>query len=202
MNKTIDSLISSSMRLRPRDRTPGKGSTMPAPWSPNSGQDARLASAFEPQDDRRAGPRYTIRVRSVQTFPKKARPDSISHDRNIANARVRTPPTLTVARFVAAKKAPEWQHHDFPSLFWVKKKKKKTASTCYPNNHDVKVPPARHNRCPTPEFNTHTHTTNYSIKVKGRGGKGKKTYFLPPSKPSPPLLFLLFFENSHIQRLA
>lgn len=125
MNKTIDSLISSSMRLRPRDRTPGKGSTMPAPWSPNSGQDARLASAFEPQDDRRAGPRYTIRVRSVQTFPKKARPDSISHDRNIANARVRTPPTLTVARFVAAKKAPEWQHHDFPSLFWVKKKKKK-----------------------------------------------------------------------------
>lgn len=128
MYKPVYSLISSTMWLRPRDRTPGKGSTLPAPWSFNSGQDARIASAFEPQGDRRAGSRDTISGSSVQTFPKKTRPDAISHDRNIANARVRTLPTLTVARFVAVtkkKKAPEWQHHDFPSLFWVKKKKKK-----------------------------------------------------------------------------
>lgn len=137
------------------------------------------------------------RRKQCANFSKKTRPDAISHDRNISNARVRTLPTLTVARFVAAKKKRPNGNIRVSRLYSGFKKKKNTQHLLSKQPRCQSSTSEEHNRCPTPEFTT--HTTNYSIKVKGRGGKGKKKLtFFPPSKPSPPLLFRLFFrKQSH-----
>lgn len=161
---------------------------MPALWSHNTGQDAHLASLFEPWSD--TDPVHECK-KSVN-FTKKTSPDAIPHDWNIADARVRTPPTLTVARFVVAKKRPRGN-----ITIFILGLKKKTPSTCYPNNHDVKVPPARQTIDVRPLNLTHTHTTNYSIKVKGRGGKGKNLLSSPSKAVTSAPLSALFRKQSH-----
>lgn len=177
-----------------------KGSTVPAPWSHDTGQAAHLAPVFEPPSHRRSGPR----TRPVQEACKPFQKDRSGRDRPRREHRGRRRENASDRDSRSARcsqKAAERRRRDLASLLelFYKKKKTKTASTCYSNSHDVKVPPARQT-IDVRALNL-THTTNYSIKVKGRGGKGK-TYFLPPPKRHLRSSFCSFLENSHIQRLA
>lgn len=124
-------------------------------------------------------------------FTKKTSPDAIPHDWNIADARVRTPPTLTVARFVVAKKRPRGNI----TIFILGLKKKNTQHLLSKQPRCQSSASEADNRCPTPEFNT--HTTNYSIKVKGRGGKGKNLLSSPSKAVTSAPLSALFRKQSH-----
>lgn len=165
---------------------------MPALWSHNTGQDVRLASVFEPWSDLiLAGVRDQC-TKSGNFTKKKTSPDAIPHDWNIADARVRTPPTLTVARFVGAKKRPRG---NITIFILGLKKKKNTQHLLSKQPRCQSSASEADNRCPTPEFNT--HTTNYSIKVKGRGGKGKNLLSSPSKAVTTAPRFALFRKQSH-----
>lgn len=126
---------------------------MPALWSHNTGQGARLASQFEPWSD--TDPVHG--TRSLQEECKLYKKDKSGRDTPRLEHRGRTrenasdPDSRSVC---CSQKAPERQHHDLYSGF-----KKKTPSTCYPNNHDVKVPPARQTIDVRPLNLTHTPQT-------------------------------------------
>lgn len=157
MNISVYSLISSSTRLGPRDRTPGKGRTMPAPWSLNSGQNARIASVFEPQGDGRAGAALHDRRKKCANFSKK-RTSGRDSPRPEYRERTRENASDPDSRsFDCSQKSARAATSRFP-VFILSLKKKKHQHLLSKQPRCQSSTSEAHNRCPTPEFNTHTHT--------------------------------------------
>lgn len=157
MDKSVDSLISSSTRLGPRDRTPGEGSTMPAPWSLNSGQNAGLASVFEPQGDRRAETAVYDRRKKCANFSKK-RTSGRDIPRPEYRERTRENASDPDSRsFGCSQKSARVATSRFP-VFILGLKKKKHQHLLSKQPRCQSSTSEAHNRCPTPEFNTHTHS--------------------------------------------
>lgn len=80
----------------------------------------------------------------------------------------------------------------YPPLFWTKNTQHLLSKQprCQRSTSEID------NRYPTPKFNTHTQ--NYSIKVKGRGGKGKNLLSSPSKAVTSASLFALgFIKQSH-----
>lgn len=165
---------------------------MPALWSHNTGQDVRLASVFEPWSDLiLAGVRD--QCTKSGNFTKKK--DKSGRDTPRLEHRGRTRENASdpdSGSVCGCQKAPERQHHDLYSGF---KKKKNTQHLLSKQPRCQSSASEADNRCPTPEFNT--HTTNYSIKVKGRGGKGKNLLSSPSKAVTTAPRFALFRKQSH-----
>lgn len=141
-----------------------KGSTVPAPWSHDTGQAAHLAPVFEPPSHRRSGPR----TRPVQEACKPFQKDRSGRDRPRREHRGRRRENASDRDSRSARcsqKAAERRRRDLASLlglFYKKKKNQNSQHLLFKQPRCQSSTSEADNRCPSPEFNAHHKLLNKS----------------------------------------